>query len=252
MSPAMLRCIAILCLLPAALCPAQETATPPARQRVSYDEAVKLSPLAHRLATCGEDTAGIRARLQLVLEEMKRDPQLYKVDGLPAPDLSLIPIQVEVGDGRHTGGTQWAASNLIVRYRMRFFTAALPAATDEDSRLMREMLLNDTLVHELAHCFFYMRYPKLGLQEDGEGLTICEGHAICAAREFVQRHYFGGATMPDAYYEQVFLSTRYAAMYREFRTRYLSPQRHMLWQLIDRMELRFAPAGYTLRLRRQI
>ena len=248
----MLRRLATLCLLCGALCPAQEPPAEPQTGRVSFDEAVKLSPLAQQLARCGEDAAGIRARLQLVLEEMKRDPQLYKVDGLPAPDLSLIPISVEAGDGRHTGGTQWAANNRIVRYRMSFFTAPLPEATDEDSRLLREMLLNDTLVHELAHCFFYMRYPKLGLQESGEGLTICEGHAICAAREFVQRHYFGGATMPDAYYEQVLLSSRYAAMYRAFRSRYLSPQRHILWQLIDRMELHFAPAGYSLRMRQQI
>ena len=248
----MLRRLATLCLLCGALCLAQEPPTEPQTGRVSFDEAVKLSPLAQQLARCGEDAAGIRARLQLVLEEMKRDPQLYKVDGLPAPDLSLIPISVETGDGRHTGGTQWAANNSIVRYRMRFFTSPLPEATDEDSRLLREMLLNDTLVHELAHCFFYMRYPKLGLQESGEGLTICEGHAICAAREFVQRHYFGGATMPDAYYEQVLLSSRYAAMYRAFRSRYLSPQRHVLWQLIDRMELHFAPAGYSLRMRQQI
>lgn len=251
----MLRRFAMLCLLPGALSLAQEPVAPPAdgaAAKVSYDDAVKLSALAHQLARCGEDAEGMRARLQLVLEEMKRDPQLYKVDGLPAPDLSLIPIRVEAGDGRHTGGTQWAASNSIVRYRMSFFTAPLPQATDEDSRLFREMLLNDTLVHELAHCFFYMRYPKLGLQESGEGLLICEGHAICAAREFVQRHYFGGATMPDAYYEQVFLSPRYATMYRGFRSRYLSPQRHMLWQLIDRMELYFAPAGYSLRMRTQV
>ena len=225
--------------------------TPAATHR-GYGAAVQTSPLAQQLARCGEDAAGIRARLQLILEHMAQDPAAYHVDGLTVPNLDLIPISVEKGDGRHLGGAQWAASNTIVKFRMSFFTAALPAADGtEAGRSEREMTLNDTLVHELAHCFFYSRYPKLAKVTEGEPLTICEGHAIHAARTFIQRHYFGTAPMPLSYYESTFLSPRYTRLYRTFRAQYTDRQGRVLRPYIDAAELRHAPTGYTLRNRVQ-
>ncbi len=224
---------------------------PAVAAKVSYDEAVQLSPLAKQLARYGEDAAGIRARLQCILEHMAQEPEFYQVRGLTVPNLALIPISVERGDGRHLGGAQWAANNSIVKFRMSFYTAALPDAADADGKLEREMVLNDTLVHELAHCFFYSRYPKLAKVTEGEPLLICEGHAIAVAQTFIQRHYFGGATMPTAFYEQCFLSPRYARLYRGFRARYTDAAGRILWSFIDAQELRYAPPGYTLRNRIQ-
>ena len=223
----------------------------PAAAHASPDAAVQLSPLAQQLARCGEDAAGMRARLQLILEHICQDPAAYHVDALTVPNLDLIPISVEKGDGRHLGGAQWAANNSIVKYRMSFFTAALPPAEGQNGRLEREMTLNDTLAHELAHCFFYSRYPKLAKVTEGEPLTICEGHAIHAARTFIQQHYFGTTPMPLSYYERTFLSPRYTRLYRAFRTRYTDKDGRILRPFIDAAELRHAPTGYTLRNRVQ-
>lgn len=222
-----------------------------ATPKVSFDAAVRPSELAQQLARCGEDPAGIRARLQLILDHLAQQPELYQVQGLTVPNLALIPVTVESGDGSHLGGAQWAANNSIVRFRMSFFTAALPEATDADSALHREMTLNDTLAHELAHCFFYSRYPKLAKETAGEPLVICEGYAIAVARAFIQKHYFGTTPMPTAFYEQVFLSKRYARLYRGFRARYTDTAGRILWPFIDAQELRYAPKGYTLRNRIQ-
>lgn len=223
-----------------------------AQPRISYDDAVQLSPMAKELAQCGEDAAGIRRRLQLILNHITQEPQVYGLTNLTVPNLDLVPIHVEKGDGRHLGGAQWAANMKIVKFRMTFFTAPLPDADTADGKLDREMTLNDTLVHELVHCFFYSRYPKLAKVTQGEPLIICEGHAIHAARHFIQRHYFGGATMPTAFYERTFLSERYTRLYRSFRARYTDPHGSILWPYIDAAELRYAPQGYTLRSRQQV
>lgn len=218
---------------------------------VSFDDAVKVSPLAKQLEECGEDADGLRKRLELILEHLTQESATYQVHGLTVPNLDLVPIQVQVGDGRHLGGAQWAANNTIVMFRMTFFTAPLPKVTDADSKLLREMTLNDTLVHELVHCFFYSRYPKIAKITSGEPLTVLEGHAIHAARAFIQRHYFGGAPMPQEFYERTFLSPRYARLYRSFLADYTDPQGRIIWPFIDATELRFAPPGYTLRNRVQ-
>lgn len=223
----------------------------PTVPKISFDQALKLSPLALQLAECGEDAAGIRTRLELILAHMAQEAESYEVHGLTVPKLELIPIQVQRGDGRHLGGAQWAASNRVVMIRMTFFTSPLPAATNADSRLLREMTLNDTLAHELAHCFFYSRYPKLAKMSSGLPFTMLEGHAIHAARSFIQRHYFSGAPMPREYYEKVFLSPRYTRIYRAFLATCTDEQGRIRWPQIDAAELREAPPGYTLRNRVQ-
>ncbi len=225
--------------------------TPLPTEQAGSHPAVQLSPLAQQLAQCGEDAAGLRARLQLILAQIAQSPASYHVDGLTVPNLDLVPITVEQGDGRHLGGAQWAASNTIVKFRMSFFTAALPPAEGQHGPLLREITLTDTLVHELAHCFFYSRYPKLAKVQQGTPLTICEGHAIHAARTFIQQHYFGTTPMPANYYEGTLLSPRYARLYRAFRALYLDADGHVLWHKVDAAELRHAPAGYTLRNRVQ-
>lgn len=222
-----------------------------ANEKVSFDKALKLSPLAQQLTQCGEDADGLRARLELILTHLSQEAMTYHVHDLTVPNLALVPIRVERGDGRHLGGAQWAASNSIVMFRMCFFTSPLPAATDDDSKLLREMTLNDTLVHELTHCFFYSRYPKIAKCTTGSPLIILEGHAIHAARRFIQKHYFGGAPMPAEFYEKIFLSPRYTRLYRSFLAQYTDSQGNILRHLIDATELRLAPPGYALRNRRQ-
>ena len=237
-------------ILTAPLCLAH-TAEPIA-PTISADEPLQLSPLAKELAACGEDEAGIRARLELLATHLTQQAAIYQLHSLPVPDVRLIPISVEKGDGRHVGGAQWAANNHIVRLRMCFFTSALPTATDEASRIQREMHLNDTLMHELVHCCFYFRYPKLAKISEGEPLVICEGVAIAAARHFIHQHYFGSHPIPQGFYESQILSPRYARLYRAFCSRYLGPDHQIQWQKIDAAELQVAPAGYELRNRTQI
>lgn len=243
-------CVGLAGLLAAALpATAAQAAAAPAECSLPT---VQQSPLAQQLAACAEDAAGLRRRLQLMLESMLQEPELYNISSLPAPNLSLIPIHVEYGNGRYLGGVEWAAGNEQVRMRMSFFTAALPAAVDAASRLRRELILTDTLVHELTHCFFYFRYPKLAKQTEGEALVIAEGFAIHAARLMMERLYFAGS-LPTEEYERIFLSARYACLYQEFRARYICPQTgRILFSLIDEQELRHAPKGYVLRNRSQI
>lgn len=258
-TPASLLLLALLCPLcapaqgsAAAITPTATAGTPTGNSATPTAPDITLSPLAEQLAQYGEDAAGLRARLRLILAHITAEPELYKINTLPAPNPELIPIQVSAGSGRHLGGVQWAASNSIVRLRMSFFTAPLPPATDAATRLQREMVLTDTLVHELVHCFFYFRYPKLAKITQGEPLCICEGHAISAAHEFMSRHYYGGTgKLPHSSYESIFLSPRYARLYRQFRTRYLDSSGHILWHKVDAAELRHAPTGYTLRNRVQ-
>ena len=223
----------------------------PAQEQATREVAPTLSPLAQELAQFGEDAAGIRARLELILNHLAENAEAYHIQGLTAPNLELIPIAVEEGDGRYLGGAQWAASSTIFKIRMRFFTAALPAAHDKDT-LTREMVLVDTLVHELAHCFFYSRYPKIAKLTQEAPLTICEGHAIHVARAFMARHYYGSTTLPATVYEQNFLSPHYTRLYRNFCTGYTDAAGRILWQRIDTAELHYAPHGYTLRNRTQI
>lgn len=213
---------------------------------------LQLSPVAQQLAACPETPEGIRQRLSIILQQLTRQSVFYHTDTLPAPQLELIPISVSPGTPQHLGGTRWAASQSKVYFRMDFFTSALPVATDDASRLLREITLVDTLVHELAHCFFFARYPKLGLQSSGTALSICEGYAIHVARTFMQQHYFPHAPQPIEYYERIFLSPRYTRLYRDFRTRFLSPAGSIPWQVIDSHERRIAPPGYTLQNRTQL
>lgn len=220
-------------------------------KELRLDNTVQLSPLAEQLAECGEDATGLRKRLQLILNHITQEATTYQVHGLTVPNLDLVPIHVQPGDGRHLGGAQWAANNSIVMFRMTFFTSPLPKVTDAHSKLLREMTLNDTLVHELTHCFFYSRYPKIAKITSGDPLIALEGHAIHAARAFIQRHYFGSSPMPHLFYERTFLSPRYARLYRSFLANFTDPQGRILWPFIDATELRFAPKGYTLRNRIQ-
>ncbi|MBQ3526798.1 MAG: hypothetical protein IJA63_11050 [Akkermansia sp.] len=248
----LIRGIALFLLVGSLSPAAPQTAPTPPTGRISVEDALNRSPLARQLAQCGEDAAGIRNRLELIREDILRNPAAYHVEALSVPDIALIPISVEEGDGRHLGGAQWAANNSIIKFRMSIFTAPLPEATDEDSRLLREMVLNDTLVHELVHCCFYFRYPKLAKIQEGEPLVICEGHAIHAARSFIQRHYFGGTAMPLPFYEKVFLSPRYKRLYAAFLPRYTNAEGRIQWSLLDSAELSIAPPGYTLRNRVQL
>ena len=135
---------------------------------------------------------------------------------------------------------------------MSFFTAPLPLANDELSRIQREIHLNDTLMHELVHCCFYFRYPKLAKITEGEPLIICEGVAIAAARQFIQQHYFGNTPMPQGFYENHILSPRYTRLFRAFCAHYITPDHCIQWSKIDAAELQVAPSGYKLRNRTQI
>lgn len=223
---------------------------PPSRTTGS-DGMLSLSPLAQDLMQCGEDAVGIRHRLELILAHITAEPDTYAVSGLTIPDPNKIPISVEQGNGRHLGGVQWVAGSSFVQFRMTLFTSPLPSVTDENSRLMREMTLNDTLVHELAHCFFYSRYPKIAGITRGEPLVLCEGFAIHIAREFICRHYFRGDSMLPGFYEKAFLSPTYTRLYRRFLSRYTDTQGRINRPLLDTAELRYAPPGYTLRTRVQ-
>ena len=240
----------LLFLLATPLCAAGTTG--PTVPTISSTEHLQLSPLAKKLATCGEDEAGIRARLELLAAYLTKQSTTYQLNHLPIPDISLIPISVEKGDGRHIGGAQWAANNQFVRLRMSFFTAPLPLANDELSRIQREIHLNDTLMHELVHCCFYFRYPKLAKITEGEPLIICEGVAIAAARQFIQQHYFGNTPMPQGFYENHILSPRYTRLFRAFCAHYITPDHCIQWSKIDAAELQVAPSGYKLRNRTQI
>ena len=234
-----------LCLCP--LLPAVEVAP----LEVPADSGLQLSHVAQQLAACPETAEGLRQRLGIILHELRRNPFAYDTDYLPTPRLELIPVTVSSGSAHHLGGTQWAASATQVSFRMNFFTAALPAATDESSRLQRELILVDTLVHELAHCYFFARYPKLAKTESEAALTICEGYAIHVARLFMQRHYFPRHPNTGSFYENTFLSPAYRRYYHGFLKSYLKDGL-LQWQLIDEQELRVAPPGYILRNRSQV
>lgn len=218
---------------------------------ISDDGTRHLSRLAQELMQCGEDETGIRQRLTLMLNHITTEPATYSVSGLTTPDPDKIPISVEQGNGRYLGGAQWIAGSSFVRFRMTYFTSPLPPVTDDNSRLLREMTLNDTLVHELAHCFFYSRYPKIAAIPRGEPHVICEGFAIHVAREFISRHYFSHGAMSPGFYEKTFLSPAYARLYQHFISRYTDAQGRIVRPLIDAAELRYAPPGYILRSRVQ-
>ena len=234
-----------LCLCP--LLPAAEVAP----LEVPADSGLRLSHVAQRIAACPETSEGLRQRLSIILYELRRNPFEYAADFLPPPRLELIPVTVSPGSAHHLGGTQWAASATQVSFRMNFFTAALPVATDEASRLQRELILVDTLVHELAHCYFFARYPKLAKTESEAALTICEGYAIHVARLFMQRHYFPRHPNSSSFYENTFLSPAYLRYYHGFLKSYLKDGL-LQWQFIDEQELRVAPPGYILRNRSQV
>ena len=241
----MRRLLAVFYLL--IFCPlgsATEPATPVA--------AVQLSPTAQQLASHPETAEGLHRRLGIILRELTAQSTFYHTDTLPSPALELIPLTVSKGTPRHLGGTRWAAGRAQVFFRMDFFTAALPPASGTPVPHLRELILVDTLVHELAHCFFFARYPKLGLQSSEAALSICEGYAIHVACTFIRQHYLATESSALAYYEQHLLSPRYKRLYRSFRQHYLSPTGGIHWQAIDAQELRVAPPGYTLRNRTQM
>lgn len=223
-----------------------------AEEKIPATMEMQLSPVAQRLTACSETANGMQQRLSIILHELSRESRFYHTDYLPTPQLELIPVTVSLGTPQHLGGTQWAAGNAQVSFRMNFFTAALPTATDAATRVQRELTLVDTLVHELAHCYFFARYPKLGKTNTEAALCICEGYAIHVARTFMQQHYFPHRPEALDFYENTFLSPRYRRLYRDFRRLFLSPAGSILWQRIDAWELRVAPPGYVLRNRSQI
>ncbi len=221
----------------------QEAAAP---QQVTPAAATDFSrsALAEQLAACPETQEGISRKIELIIAELNENAEAYHMENLPKLDSSLIPIRVSPKRSTNMGVTHWDANSSSARFSHSIFTSTLPAARTDSERHLREMHLVDTIVHELAHCYLHMRYNYIGKKDDGLGYTISEGFAMHVARTFLRRN-FPHITATTRY-DETFVSRNYANEYRQFRSRFTDNKGCVNWEELDRIEVSFAPRGYTI------
>lgn len=202
------------------------------------------SELGSRLVGLPETEEGIRLRMALITEELNANPELYHLGNLPLVDDNLIALRF-INSRTAAGGIQPERSSKgrTVRYTMSINLASNDHQSNERNA---EMHLVDTIVHELAHCYFLMRYAHLQYNETADHIII-EGFAMHVARTFLQHHFPDYSSSSSKIYGDNYVSDTYAIEYRKFVNKYTDDMGNIDWDSIDQRELSRAPYGYVIR-----
>lgn len=220
------------------------SAADPVKTEVETSAKPGCSSLGSRLIGLPETHEGIRLRMALITEELNAHPELYHLAGLPEVDDELIALRF-INSGTAAGGIMPVRSekNHSVRYTM---SINLTCNDDQPTERKAEMHMVDTIVHELAHCYFLMRYAHLQYSETADHLVI-EGFAMHVARTFLQRHFPDYSCASSKIYGDNYVSDSYAIEYRKFVNKYTDHMGNIDWVSINQRELNRAPRGHVIR-----
>ena len=220
------------------------SAAEPVKAEVEINAEPDCSPLGRRLIGLPETYEGIKHRLALIAEEMNAHPELYHLGSLPAVDYKLINLQLT--ETRSTAGSIHSRHFLKSHTVCYTMSISLLCNDEQTSERKAEMHLVDTIVHELAHCYFHMRYVFLRNDDPADHL-ILEGFAMHVARAFLQHHFPDHTSSSCKTYGNHYVSDEYAKEYHKFVDKHTDHMGNINWASIDQRECSRAPRGYVIK-----
>ncbi len=220
------------------------SAAEPVKTEVEISTKTGCSLLGSRLIGLPETEEGIRLRMALITEELNAHPELYHLGSLPEVDDNLIALRF-INSRTAAGGIRPERSekNHTMRYTL---SINLACNDNQPTERKAEMHMVDTIVHELAHCYFFLRYAHLQYGKTVDHLVI-EGFAMHVARTFLQRHFPDYSCASCKTYGDTYVSDSYAIEYRKFINKYTDHMGNIDWGSIDQRELNQAPRGHVIR-----
>ena len=191
--------------------------------------------LAMRLSFYSENETGLRYRAYYIRSAMQEYGRSYHIDSTQSLDLSLIPIRLSYSE------SNWGLANRQftdggMHFRIDIHAENMPYVTDERSRWKREIILNRSIAHEMAHCYFRSRYPYLSSK------NVSEGQATNAEYAFTNITYYAGGISSEEFADS-HLCDEYAGYYRWYRANCLESDGGTNWAVIDAYEREASPYG---------
>lgn len=201
----------------------------------SIDKDCNFDFLAVFLASINESDYGLQLKLLYIANEFNRYSGDYCATGLALINPNYIPIRgVYKNDvtwsGLHTSDGDFCTVSSNIQINLSKFpqiSSELKGKAYTQAFYNRQMQLHDTIAHELAHCYFRLRYPATALYSEADHKHTYEGHATNAAYGFMKVHYFSytyDSYLDAGTYANMFLSDEYKKYFYWFRREgYLSP-----------------------------
>lgn len=207
--------------------------------------------LAMRLSSFSESEAGLRARAYYIQQHVERYAGSYYLSRLPTLDLSLVPIRLSYSK------KNWGLASLsyqadTITLQIDIHAENMPYVTDEKSRWAREVYLNQTIAHELGHCYLCLKYPSIFKSDYAYHYQLVEGHATNVEYAFANAFYFNYKLTPDDYYNRYRYGAAYGDYYRWFRANCIQANDTVNWSVIEQHERAASPTGDSYKIRKLI
>ncbi len=201
------------------------------------------SYLALRLSTYSENEAGLRARAYYIKSRLIKYGGTYHLAGLPNIDLSKIPIRLSVSEPQWLGQAKRSfTSSDSINLQIDVHVENFSDITDETSRWRREIAINGTIAHEMAHCFLFCKYYHIFNSDYIYRKQLVEGHANNAEYAFVNAVYFYQGMSAERFARE-HCSVDYGNYFRWYRNHCLLPNGNTDWTVIERHERVASPTG---------
>ncbi len=187
---------------------------------------------------------GLRARSYRLCRIMDEFRGTYMTGPLPRLALEYVPFSIGPCDRKKWSGQCNVSypSPDTFSFNIRIDTAKLPSGPNSNTSLTnwynqkfaRDMELNATLAHELAHGYFHSRYRAL----PDEDIRVVEGHATNAAYAVIRTLYYNGdrAILTPALFAEKFTSDEYRRYFFWFMNSCLDSSDLVDWNKLDRWE----------------
>lgn len=206
--------------------------------------------LALRLSTYNEKEGGLRTRAYYINKFLCLFGRSHHVDRIPNIDLSLIPIRLSSSPSYWGLATHSRPSDDTVQLQIDVHAENMPYVKDETSRWNREVNINSTIAHEIAHCYFLRKYRAVRGENYPYYKQIVEGHATNVEYEFTKEVYFDNRMTPETFANMK--SSEYAGYFRWYRNNCLSSDGYTDWAEIERHERAASPTGEGGKVRKQV
>lgn len=208
--------------------------------------------LALRLSTYNEQEGGLRVRAYYIKQELRRYGGTYHISGLPDLDLSLIPIRLSYYEPEYVGHatTSYSPDDSIC-LQIDVHAENYAYANNESSRWRREIGINGTIAHEMAHCFLRSKYYSIFNGNYPYYKQLVEGHATNVEYAFVNHTYFDGE-MASETFAGSWCSSEYGNYFRWYRSHCLLPKGSTNWSVIEQHERAASPTGEGGKVRKLI
>ncbi len=211
---------------------------------------------ALKIASYSCDNAnGLRARLYFIRHRMEQQKHIHQIDCFNRTKLHCVPITI-VNDpllnwsglctpsypnsNTHSynisvNSAFYAPESTAKRYTQEWYKAFF----------YREMRINNTLAHELAHGYFLSRYPWIANFSTADARLTYEGHATQAACALIRSLYFEGSSkkLSSEQYAQRHTSKEYSEYFYWFHKACHSPSGIVFWKHLDDWERKANPKG---------